>query len=521
MRGFQLYKRACDLCKKEVISVYAPDDRVTAYCPDCWWSDKWDPLSEGQDYDFSKPFFQQFDELTRRVAVRGPLLDLKTFAAAPYNSYNGNLKNCYLMFYTEYNEDSAYGFYIRDSSWLMDSSIVIKCENCYDSMQIFKVSGGIGLRSQVTESVECAFLKDCANCQDCFASANLRGKRYVAFNEQYTKEEYKKFISQWDLGSYEGYQTAKKLAEEHWKKFTPKPRFDELSVNCTGDSVFESKNVKDSYDITGSEDSRFLLLIKAGPVKDSYDYTEWGNNSTRVYECVTVGDHASDILFAQDCGESSRNQQYCKGCLGASNLFGCVSVRKKEYCILNKQYTKEQYEELIPKIKKHMEEMPYVSARGIEYKYGEFFPPELCAFAYNETFAQNFFPLTKEEALKRGYRWRDVEPKEYAVSMKAADLPDHIKDAPDSILNEVIGCDSCRRGFRIIPLELQFLKSRNLPLPRQCPFCRISEKFDIWAKGYRQVLRSCDKCGAEFQTRYTKQEAPQIICKQCYLAEYA
>ena len=103
--------------------------------------------------------------------------------------------------------------------------------------------------------------------------------------------------------------------------------------------------------------------------------------------------------------------------------------------------------------------------------------------------------------------------------MKSEDLPDHFKDAPDSILNEAIKCSRCERGYRIIPMELKFLRERNLPLPRECPFCRIEEKFNQWVKNLRLIDRVCDKCGAAFQTKYTKGEAPIVWCKKCYLRE--
>src|SRR3989344_5135663 len=58
-----LYKRPCDLCKKLSISVYPPDAPYVVYCPDCWWSDEWDPGTFGREYDFSRPFFDQLNDL--------------------------------------------------------------------------------------------------------------------------------------------------------------------------------------------------------------------------------------------------------------------------------------------------------------------------------------------------------------------------------------------------------------------------------------------------------------------------
>lgn len=89
---------------------------------------------------------------------------------------------------------------------------------------------------------------------------------------------------------------------------------------------------------------------------------------------------------------------YCDNCHSCKNCFGCIGLRQKEYCILNKQYTKEQYEELLGRIIPHME------ARG---EYGEFFPTKYSLFGYNETLAHDYFPLTKDEALARGLKWQE------------------------------------------------------------------------------------------------------------------
>src|SRR5256885_746105 len=52
-----LYKTTCNLCGKSFVSMYSSDKPFKVYCKDCWYSDNWDVLSYGRDYDFSKPFF--------------------------------------------------------------------------------------------------------------------------------------------------------------------------------------------------------------------------------------------------------------------------------------------------------------------------------------------------------------------------------------------------------------------------------------------------------------------------------
>src|SRR3989338_11661790 len=36
-----LYRRTCDLCKKESVSIYPQDTPWPVYCSPCYWSDSW------------------------------------------------------------------------------------------------------------------------------------------------------------------------------------------------------------------------------------------------------------------------------------------------------------------------------------------------------------------------------------------------------------------------------------------------------------------------------------------------
>jgi len=514
-----LYRRKCDLCGEEKISMYAPETSYKVYCPQCWWSDKWDPFSYGRDYDFSRPFFKQFNELWHEVPMLGLSLDLQTTELAPYNNHAGHLKNCHLLFHADFNEDSAYGFFVMKNKSVFDCSNIMICELCYDCQNSFKNNRCVGGRGNVTESLNCYFLRDCDNCQDCFASANLRNKKYHIFNKPFTKEEYFKEIKKWDLGSYQIYNEVKEEAVKHWQKLPPRPQYDNFSTNSTGSYVFQSKNCKECYEVEGAKDSKFLLMVSNPPIEDCYDISSWGNNMSLCYESGVVGENTSNVKFSQEAGINLYNAEYCKLSTGGSNHFGCVSVKKGDYVLFNKRYSKEEFEDLRAKIIKHMNEKPYTDKKGKVYRYGEFFPIEFSPFAYNETLANNFFPLSKEEVSNEGYYWREPDVREYKATKKASDLPDHIKDADNSLLKEVVACYKCGRGFKIIQMELDFLRGMNLPLPRQCPFCRVNEKLDQWVKNLRVFKRSCSKCNAEFETHYPKEEMDYILCKKCYLQE--
>ena len=522
---FNLYKRPCALCKKDFISMYSPDSPYVVYCSKCWWSDKWDVFEYGRDYDFSRPFFEQFKELWLKTPLLGISIDIPTMETSPYANHAGHLKNCYLLFHADYVEDSAYGFYVFNGKTLLDCSNLIFCELSYDVAHAYKTARSFGSQ-ELNESINCFFLRDSENCQDCFASANLRNKKYHIFNKPYSKEDYFSEIKKWDLGSYKTYREVKKLAQEHWKKFTPKPIYEKFNTNSNGNRVYQSKNCKESFEVAGAEDSKYLFMIAQPPTRDCYDVSSWGNNMSRSYECCNVGEEVFNVRFCQESGLGLMDAEYCKLSTG-NHHFGCVSVKKGDFIILNKKYHEEEYWKLREKIIAHMDETPYISKirnskseiRNIEYKYGEFFPPELSPFAYNETIANNFFHLSKEEVLANCYNWREPELHNYQITKYSKDLPDNIKDATDEILKEIIECSKCKRGFRITKMELSFLRRMNLPLPRECPFCRIGRKFDEWVKEFRLVKRICDKCGVQFESPRKKEDEPKLLCKKCWLQE--
>src|SRR5579864_9029045 len=58
-----LYRRKDDATGKDIFSGFSPDISLKIYEKEYWMSDAWDPLIYGKNYDFSRPFFEQFKEL--------------------------------------------------------------------------------------------------------------------------------------------------------------------------------------------------------------------------------------------------------------------------------------------------------------------------------------------------------------------------------------------------------------------------------------------------------------------------
>ena len=204
-------------------------------------------------------------------------------------------------------------------------------------------------------------------------------------------------------------------------------------------------------------------------------------------------------------------------------------MKKNKYCIFNKQYSKEEYKELRAKIIKHMDDMPYTDEKGRIYKYGEFFSFDMSPFAANETNIMDFTDISKETALSYGLKWRNPKPNEYKMTIKALDLPDHIKDAGENVTKEIIECSSCKKAYRIVPKELDFYKRMNIPLPHKDFECRHQDRMKkrnprkLWHRSCMCELKNHVhaeiKCQNEFETAYSTERTEKIYCENCYQQE--
>ncbi len=525
-----LFKRACAHTGKQVITMFHPQTDVVIYDRDIWWSDQWDPTDFGMEYDFSRPFFHQYKELLAKV----PLANLgnTNVVNSSYGNHNADCKDCYLTYASWKNERVSYSRGAVDVKDSLDLYTVEKSEFCYDDAictKCYKVNHSYN----TDESTNADFLWHCKNVQDSVGCMNLRNQNHAIFNKIYAKEEYQKLKKEIDLGSYAKFVEFEKKFNTFRLGFPYKYGNIGLSHNVTGDNIGLSKNVKYGFDIYGEvEDSKYIT--HAIGLKEGYDGYGFGAGSALMYEGVDSGIKASNQYFAV-LTHGCYNTAYTYMCYNSKNLFGCIGIKKGEYCILNKRYSKEDYEKLVPKIIEQMHTMPYVDARGVTYGYGEFFPAELSPFAYNETIAQEYYPKAQNEILREGFFYRKGEDRNYTLTMLSTQLPDHIQDATDDILEEIISCPSdgneltqCTKAYRITNEELLFLRRNNIPLPRYCPNCRHHARLSkrnplkLWHRSCmceNKNHKHAGTCTNEFETSYAPDRPETIYCESCYQQE--
>ncbi len=193
----------------------------------------------------------------------------------------------------------------------------------------------------------------------------------------------------------------------------------------------------------------------------------------------------------------------------SQSCFGCAGMQRGKFCILNKEYSAEDYAKLVKKIVAHMR------TTG---EWGEMFPMALSPHGYNRSTAQMYYPLTRQQATEKGLTWDDAElPAPTAKNVVPADrLPDDIRDIPDDILDWAVQCEVTKRPFRLTKRELAFYRTQRLPLPRRSPDQRHMDRF---SKRNPRVLwdRECAKCKNAIQTTYAPERPEIVYCEACYL----
>lgn len=478
------YRTKSDFSGKPLISVYAPDRSYKVYSYDEWWGDKWNPLDYGRDFDFGRGFFEQFEELFLEVPKINLIQD-GTSENCEYTNFGAENKNCYLTLGLR-AENCYYSIDILYGKDCIDCLHLVSCERMYECVSCEKCFSCCYL-DRCDQCSDCYFLASCMACKNCLGCKNLRHKEFFIFNKPYSKDEYFRMLKNYRLDSREGVEKFKKEFEVFKLKLPCLFATQRLSENSTGDFMDGARDCHHCFVVLmGAENCRYNFVCGRG-CKDIID----SNNTEGELNCFGDGAMNSQrILFShfiRNCAEVS----YSMFCYNSQNLFGCTGLNRKQYCILNKQYSKEEYEELVPKIVEQMQE---------NGEWGKYFPKSTSAFGYNETFAYDMVPLSREEAMKFGFKWSDYR-QDFGVG------------GENCVICEVTG-----RPFRLIKQEIEFYKRQGIPFPKRHPDVRIEQRYRI-RNPNKFWNRKCAKCGKGIVTTYDPKRPEIVYCEECYLGE--
>lgn len=496
-----LFMGKCLLTGKAVYTPYHPESGYKVIEAETWYSDRFDAMEfTNMEFDWSRPFFPQFAELKRQIPRMHA--SVQHCDNSPYVNCSGFMKDCYMAFGCSYCEQCHYGFLLWNNKDSVDNTVCSKCErsygliDCMDCYQCYRLQ-------DCNTCTECAFCFDCRGSSNCIGCVGLRNKEYHIWNKPVSREEYEQFMERIHRASRREFESLQAAFDEFRRQF---PQNFMRAVGCedvSGNYIYNSKSCRRLFNSQFSEqvyDSDEMF-----EAKDCISIFQWGEGLEMAYMNIEVGGPAQRIAFCNSCWKTNENLYYCDYCVWCKDCFGCTGLKNKQYCIFNKQYTKEEYEQLVPKLIEHM------WSTG---EWGMFFPKALSHVAYNESLAGLRFPRTARECAEEGLFWRDRPTTEHPDSQQIPS--DRIADTDVSVLQKVLRCEVNGRPYRIIPQEYAFYVEHRLPLPRTCFDERLNQAIGR-RTGYKLHTRQCVQCRKEIETAYEKE---QVLCEDCYLAKY-
>lgn len=496
-------KGTSDLSGDSLITVLPEKTQYPVYSSKEWFSDAWDAMSFGQPFDPARSFFDQLHEV--QVKVPRPHQVGRNNTNSDWCDDAWECKNCYLSRSMLKCEELMYSYRdvrVKNSS---DMTYCYDSEKCYDLTYCW---GCFNTRHawNCQNIVNGSFLYDCRNVQDSFMCWNLRNKQYCIRNEQLTKEEYRTAMEKINLGSR---KIVAGLRDEFEKNIqthaTHREHLNYKTIESTGNYLNNCRRCFNAFHWEESENCWNVLRgLKNRNVIDS-----GGSLGSELCGNIQNAMEGNYAVKTSSWVVQSRYSEYLDQCVDCEYCFGCVGLKKKKYCILNKQYSEEEYKSLREKI---------IEAMKREDSYGDFLSWSMTCGGYNMSSAQIYFPLTNEEAIAKGLPWDQVADVA-ADGISPSELPDDIADVKDEITTQALICPETHYRFNIAPRELEFYRMMKIPLPLLHSDARNLNRFKkltvIDAYPY-----SCAYCSKEIQAYYPPAWGYQkIACEECYQRE--
>jgi hypothetical protein len=550
----KFYNEKCSHCWKKEISTISTEMREKIVCQQCWFKENLEKYDEEYDGDFSACLFRLF----KKVPYRSRLI--ANMENSEYCNQETDDRDCYLNTGWHFNENSLYNTFSLYGKYTVDNYWVFQSENIYECINVFE-SSSVFFSEFIEKSFNIFFSYDLKWCQNVIFWYGKKNKSYIYKNEILTKEKWeeKNKIIREKMKSYKWLQEILKEYAEFIKSF-PKKNF--YNINCENILWNENKNIKNGVFCNSWEEGENIMHWNIFAwVSNSMDIESsgWGEKMYNIASSMKLN---NCIVWSHCFWGELRDSYYSYFINGGNNLFWCFGLENKSYFILNKGYTKEEYEKFSIQIIKSLSS-PQPSHEGEGAKeWWEFFDISFSPFPYNDTVAMEYFPIKKliyleektkkiikEEIFDENWKWivyildgkkfiseafldlwwtekinifwrtreQEINIPEWIEVIYAKNIPDNINDISEDILKKAVICEKTNRPFRIVKMELDFYKKYSLPLPRIHPDQRHLAR--IQKKSWRKIFeRKCDKCGKAIQTTYKENEL--VYCESCYEGEF-
>ncbi|MBT7736878.1 hypothetical protein HN709_04265, partial [Candidatus Peregrinibacteria bacterium] len=262
----RLYHNKSHKSGRLIITLYPPDTPFKIIDQDEWWDDSFDATEYGRDYDFSRPFFEQFRDLQRDVPRWSRIF--MNCENSDFTNNCANTRNSYLAFSCHDSEDLYYCVRSNRSNNCIDCHTISACEYCSSCIDCDKCHN-VHFSQSAENSHDSYYLFDCNACSDCIMCVGLRQAKYRILNKQYTKEEYEKYKKDFLKRLWTDGKNIEAMFEDLKKQIKHRNVQIINSDNCSGNFIVNSKNVTNGFNISDSQDC--INVFHSDRLKNCYD----------------------------------------------------------------------------------------------------------------------------------------------------------------------------------------------------------------------------------------------------------
>ena len=428
------------------------------------------------DYDLQLSFFDNVIKFFKNFHHPN-LIFYWTVENADFSDQSYNVENVYLSNTTIIDcSNVLYSFSVSTSSNVINSFYVKWSEVVHFSKWIQK-SYKIFYSAYIYDSNNIYFSDNLIGCNECISCSHLENQKYCINNKQLPKDEYfkkKKDILSNKKKFFYYYQWLDHKWQSYWNN------------GASWNYILNSEHVENWLYVMYGKNQRNVWL------------TWWNTQNENIFDTFSAGAAWGNDFYAVIAAGKSQNL-YCSTLIvWSSNIYysyylencsyclGCIWLKNKSFCILNKQYTKEERFEKANEIFAQMEK---------DGDLGKFFPWSMNPFYFNDTVAyliddsftkeevEKEWYLRRDEAIKvdipewmdmvkttelNNYQWRKINDKFYTLEQiwdkKLKEWIEMQRYIDPEILKKVI-VDEKGNYYRIVKMEYDFLMKHALPLP--------------------------------------------------------
>lgn len=504
--GYQFWYQKHPETQKPIICTVHPATGIKVL-PDQEWFEK-DFIQKARDYDVAQSFFEQWRELELAVpmpALRNqvePINSIAFVSRGDENSYFVGASKSRNCIYSHICTD------IEDSAWIY---LGINVQRSYNVVRSVRIHNS----RYVRESIDCInsfFLFDCRNCENCFGATNKRNAKYLWFNEQLSKEEWEKRVSEVDLGS-------RAVEEEYMAKFNQliseavwPENFNDNVTDSDGEYLIKTVGVKETFG--GEEGAKNLYRCNFSiGTSENCAFSGYPVYST---DCYYIGSctRCNDMRYSFLCTQCN-GMEYSALCYNCEYCFGCIGLQRKKFCIFNKQYSEEEYWKRVDELKCAMLDAG---------EYGEFFPVNYAPSYHRDSGAPIWFGASEEDGIGMGVN--DFDPESHdAIGRNlstteptdSSQVPDHINDLGDEWINKPLLDTQMNRRFAMIKSEVNFYRKNCIAPPTGHHIGRMNYLLGEANRGLFVEAR-CEVCSKDLMVADNLNHPNRkIYCREDYL----